>query len=93
MPIESKGRKQVFDALHNTDRLNKRNTLPYTAILKILGYSGRSYHLNYNMLEGNRTYFTIFNALKKQELNNLTNTFPLIILKRKFPQAFMTSGI
>ncbi|MGI6306577.1 MAG: type II CRISPR RNA-guided endonuclease Cas9 [Bacteroidales bacterium] len=65
MPIESEGRKRVFDALHDTDQLNKRNTLPYTAILKILGYSGRSYHLNFNMLEGNKTYITIFNALKK----------------------------
>ncbi len=39
--------------------------MPYTAVLKLLGYSGRSYHLNYNMLEGNKTYFTFFNALKK----------------------------
>jgi len=63
--IESEGRKRVFDALHDPDQLTKRNTMPYTAVLKLLGYSGRSYHLNYNMLEGNKTYFTFFNALKK----------------------------
>lgn len=65
MTIEIEGRKRVFDALHDPSQLNKRNTMPYTAVLKILGYTGRSYHLNYNMLEGNKTYFTFFNALKK----------------------------
>jgi len=65
MPIEWEGRKRLFDALHDPDQLTKRNTMPYSVVLKILGYTGRSYHLNYNLLEGNKTYHTIFNALKK----------------------------
>lgn len=65
IPIEKEGRKRIFDALHDSDQLNKSNTLPYTAVLKILGYPGRSYHLNYNLLEGNKTYHTFFDALKK----------------------------
>lgn len=61
---------RIFDALHDPSLLSKRGTLSFTNILKICGYKTRGYYLNFNLLEGNKTFLTLYNALKIAGIDN-----------------------
>jgi CRISPR-associated endonuclease Csn1 len=64
--INTELRLQLFNSLHNPNLLDKTHkALTLTKILKILEIPSRGYYINYDRIEGNKTYFVLYNALVK----------------------------
>ncbi|HNR15381.1 MAG TPA: type II CRISPR RNA-guided endonuclease Cas9 [Chitinophagaceae bacterium] len=53
----------LFDALHSQKELSARNTLTKAKILRLLELP-KDYFLNYDEIEGNKTFLTLYNALR-----------------------------
>lgn len=68
LPTDAQKQK-LFDALHNPRLLSARGTLAYTKILKLMELP-RDFFLNFNLLEGNKTYLTLYHALKEAGIEN-----------------------
>lgn len=61
-------RKTLFNTLHDPKNLTKRGTLAYSKILKLLKFPTQGFYLNFNQLEGNKTYLILYNALEKANI-------------------------
>lgn len=57
-------REAIYSALHDPKQLAKNGVLSYSRILKIMKFPARGFYLNFDQLEGNKTYLTLYTALE-----------------------------
>jgi len=62
-------KKKLLSVLNDPTKLSARGTLAYSKILKLMD-APKDCILNYNLLEGNKTIITIYNALKAAGIEN-----------------------
>jgi CRISPR-associated endonuclease Csn1 len=67
-------RKQIYEILHNPDKLNKQGKLTSAEILKLLGFKDRNTTLNFaEGIPGNKTFLAIKDSLETAGVNHPEN--------------------